>query len=681
MPNFNSIKFKIIVFGVLLVVAGLASRIFVGIPFIRDQITELVSAQESSMANYVAQDIDRSIRSRLALIGELAADLPDAPLERPDYLSAWLHDRQRTNPLFSGLLVVRPDGHGLIGEYPVLSARGRLDYADRDWFRGAIHSNRPVIGRPARGRASGAPLIFIAQQVRDAKGRVVAVIAGFSLLNAPGFLDSLQKTRLGASGGFLLVSPSNRIFVAASDPSMVLTATPPVGVNRLHDRAMSGFRGAGITVNAKGVEEIAFMVTVPSTGWFVVARLPTEEAFRPITTLRDLTLKGTLIVLAVMIALVMAFLSAMLQPLVEVGRAMREMASGRRALAQLPVRRNDEVGDMVLGFNHLVAMLHEKEAALHSTMQRLDQLAGTDALTGAWNRRQFDEVVERELDRAKRYSHPVSLILLDLDLFKKINDNYGHAKGDLVLQHVADCIRGALRRSDSLTRWGGEEFMILMPDTGLSNAAVLGERVRASIALNSIQELCSVTASIGVAELVASESRDQWVARADAAMYRAKQAGRNRVEVDSPSKEARAIVESSKTGFVQLKWRDHFASGNQTLDSQHRGLFDDSNTLLAAILSESSGDEVGVAIDTLMRDIVRHFQDEEAFLLAVAYPRAAEHAALHAALLHSATELVERFRNGSLDIGALFQFLARDLVANHMLSEDRNFFPYLVAHN
>lgn len=186
-----------------------------------------------------------------------------------------------------------------------------------------------------------------------------------------------------------------------------------------------------------------------------------------------------------------------------------------------------------------------------------------------------------------------------------------------------------------------------------------------------------MTASIGVAELSASESLDQWVARADAAMYRAKHAGRNRVEVDTASSGVPSLAESKEAGFAQLIWSDHFRSGNQTLDAQHRGLFDDSNNLLAAILSELSNDEVDAAVNTLMRDMASHFQDEVKILLAVGYPHAAAHAALHGEIIHSAVELVERFRGGSLNIGELFQFLARDFVAKHILSEDREFFPYL----
>ncbi|MDR3481766.1 MAG: diguanylate cyclase [Burkholderiaceae bacterium] len=625
------------------------------------------------MANYVAQDIDHSIRSRLELIDRLAADLAPSTLEQPDRLAAWLKDRQRINPLFSGLLVIKPDGHRLLASWPALLGQAQLDYADIEWFRAALKSDRAVIGTPTHGRLDGTPLMFTAQQVRNSDGQTVAVLAGFSLLDAPGFLDSLQKTRLGASGGFLLISPSDKLFVASSDPSMVLTATPPVGVNPLHDRAMLGYRGTGVTTNAKGVEEIAAFVSVPSTGWFVVARMPTEEAFHPIATMRDLALKGTLAILLLMTVLVTVFLSVVLRPLVEVGRAMREMASGTRALAQLPVRRSDEVGDMVLAFNRLVAALHEKEATLKNTLEKLDHLAGTDTLTGAWNRRQFDEVLEWELDRATRHGHPISLILLDLDLFKHVNDDYGHAKGDQVLRDVADCIRAELRKSDSLTRWGGEEFMILMPNTQLSNALVLAERLRACIAAQSTEKLCGVTASIGVAEFDGSETAEQWVARADAAMYVAKNKGRNRVEVNVPTPH----IDTKKTGLVQLIWREHFCGGNRQLDAQHRGLFDDCNNLLDMILSGSSRGEIESAIDAMLRNIVSHFCDEEKLFMATDYTSAAEHRRLHAALADRAAALIDQFKRGEVQIGALFQFLARDLVANHILREDRAFFPYL----
>jgi diguanylate cyclase (GGDEF)-like protein/hemerythrin-like metal-binding protein len=678
MAIFQSMKFRLIGFGVLLVVAASSMRLFLALPLAQESLRELVAAQQLSIASYVARDIDHSIQTRRALIGELVATLPPELLQHPGNLAIWVQERQRVSPLFnSGLLVTRPDGSGLLAQYPVVAGRDKLVYSDTDWFQAALSADVPVMSKPQRGRASGEPIVIMAAPVRNAARQVVAVVAGVAALNAPGFLDRLQEIRLGESGGFLLISPSDNLFVGASDPAMVLKPTPAPGVNPLHDRAMAGYRGTGVTINAKGAEELSAMASVPSTGWFVVARMSTAEAFRPIDAMRGFFWTGSLATIAALIVILMVLLPRILRPLTDAARAMREMAGGKRELAPLPVKRQDEVGDLVLGFNHLVATLHEKGAALDRTMKRLDQLAGTDALTGAWNRRQFDEVVERELDRSRRYGHPISLLLLDLDLFKEINDKHGHAEGDRVLQQVADCIRATLRnKSDSLTRWGGEEFMILVPDTRLANAAILAERVRANIASHGIGGIGSVTASIGVAEVLASESREHWVARADAAMYRAKHAGRNRVEVDT-ARAAQPITESEKAGVMQLVWSDHILSGNQMLDSQHRGLFDDSNKLLAAILSGRSGDEIGAAIDTLMRDMVRHFRDEEKLLLAVGYPGAAAHAALHVTLVGRAVDMVERFRGGGLDSGALFQFLARDFVAKHILSEDREFFSYL----
>ena len=113
------------------------------------------------------------------------------------------------------------------------------------------------------------------------------------------------------------------------------------------------------------------------------------------------------------------------------------------------------------------------------------------------------------------------------------------------------------------------------------------------------------------------------------------------------------------------------------MDTQHQGLFDDANVLRVAILSGGPVDEVGATIDTLIHDVVEHFQDEEAILAAADYPGTAKHAALHRELANNAATLVGRFRAGTLGIGELIQFLAHDVIAKHMLGADREFIPYL----
>lgn len=164
----------------------------------------------------------------------------------------------------------------------------------------------------------------------------------------------------------------------------------------------------------------------------------------------------------------------------------------------------------------------------------LRQLASTDALTGIMSRRAWIDCADREVDRARRYSDDLSLLVLDVDNFKLINDHFGHHVGDEVLQGLALAIGAQLRRSDWFGRFGGEEFVVALPNTSLANAAILAERIRAAVAEMRIASLGNqaCTISIGVAAHSQHEiSYGEAFERADRALYLAKNLGRNRVQV------------------------------------------------------------------------------------------------------------------------------------------------------
>jgi diguanylate cyclase (GGDEF)-like protein len=161
--------------------------------------------------------------------------------------------------------------------------------------------------------------------------------------------------------------------------------------------------------------------------------------------------------------------------------------------------------------------------------RRLADQAVVDPLTGAFNRRYMERCMGDTIERQRRSTAPASVLLIDIDHFKRINDRLGHAKGDSVLKAVVALIRKRARKLDLLFRIGGEEFILLLPDTREGDAAALAEQLRASIAESTLLEDGPVTASIGVSELRAVESLDSWMKRADDAMYAAKKAGRNRV--------------------------------------------------------------------------------------------------------------------------------------------------------
>ena len=166
--------------------------------------------------------------------------------------------------------------------------------------------------------------------------------------------------------------------------------------------------------------------------------------------------------------------------------------------------------------------------------RELERLARTDSLTGLLNRQRLMEKLEKEIDRAMRYKRPLSIMLLDLDHFKEVNDNHGHLVGDSVLVKAASEISGTLRKTDFAGRYGGEEFCVVLPETGLEGAEDLAERLRSAIS-SSVHSLpdgteLSITCSIGVAKASCGILEDI-IAVADAALYLAKRSGRNRVEV------------------------------------------------------------------------------------------------------------------------------------------------------
>jgi diguanylate cyclase (GGDEF)-like protein len=177
---------------------------------------------------------------------------------------------------------------------------------------------------------------------------------------------------------------------------------------------------------------------------------------------------------------------------------------------------------------------YDLESAI-SDRERFQELARTDPLTGCFNRRALFDWLEREVERVKRYQQTLAVLLLDLDTFKAVNDRHGHVAGDAVLRQIGELLRHEARAVDVVARYGGDEFVLGLPETAMDGAVVFADRLRRRIAEHDFAQSGDpvyVTASIGVATLPAPdvETVEALIAGADAAMYRAKGAGRNQVE-------------------------------------------------------------------------------------------------------------------------------------------------------
>ncbi|WP_164931931.1 GGDEF domain-containing protein [Janthinobacterium sp. 17J80-10] len=196
---------------------------------------------------------------------------------------------------------------------------------------------------------------------------------------------------------------------------------------------------------------------------------------------------------------------------------------------------------VILAFCFLLLTHTRIEEALDEARAKAEHAARIDSLTGMWNRRHFELEALREIDRAKRYGLPVSLVMFDIDHFKLVNDRFGHLAGDDVLKQIAVIVQDSLRTSDLACRWGGEEFAILMP-VALADAVTVAEKLRFAIAQHDFAEVGKLSISGGCAQLGRGEDLTGWSRRADAALYRAKGAGRNRVENDVPGAVANELM-------------------------------------------------------------------------------------------------------------------------------------------
>lgn len=524
LPRFaNSLFVRLLFFGVLMVVVGATVRYILLSRYLREDLVQVVSGQQAALAEAFAREVDYKIAERRRLLERLALVLPPALLQESDRLRDWLQTHHQLQPLFSlGLMVADRQGR-ILTDFPVVAGRRGMSVAGSP-YAPIVLAGHSVIGSPLLGQVTKRPVLPMAAPVRDASGHTLAVLIGITALDAPDFLDRLQQERIGQSGGFLLVSPQDKLFVAASDPSMVLKPVPPAGVNPLHDRAMNGYRGSGVTANAKGVEEISAMASVPSTGWFVVARIPTSEALASVSRAQGYVIRHTFTAIFIVLFVAGFIISWLLRPLYRAAALAGRMTDGELPLAPLPVERDDEVGHLTVAFNKLLAKLVNSQ-------RELERMAHHDSLTGLPNRSLLADRMKQALARAQRNGNQVGLLFLDLDDFKPINDSLGHDAGDEALREIARRLQSVIRQSDTLARVGGDEFVLLVADLELpaeeglrSLAGKCLDAVAKPLLLNDTE--CGVGVSIGIALGGGGCSPNTLLEAADKAMYEAKQRGR-----------------------------------------------------------------------------------------------------------------------------------------------------------
>jgi diguanylate cyclase (GGDEF)-like protein len=417
---------------------------------------------------------------------------------------------------------------------------GKIDVNDRRYFRLAADHREFAIGEFQKGRVTSMHGINFGYPALDADAKLIGVVfAGLDLDK----LDELTRATPLPTGGTLTIfdhegtlisrhpASAGRIGEKARNPAVIAAITK--GQDREFDapdsrglQRLYSFRSIG--KNADGRPALHLMVSVPK-------RIVLADANRALWQTAGGIMLATLLLLAIAWFGSRVVVLRKIEIMLGVARGV---GSGNLNARTGFTPGNDELSTLGHELDNMAATLQEREAELRRALAELHEEATTDPLTGFYNRRYMWDFLRRDLLRASRTKLPVSVILLDIDHFKRFNDTWGHQAGDLVIRRVCEVITRHIRGSDIACRFGGEEIIAVLPDASQQVALERAEAMRRNIAELRLDYggklLDTVTASFGVA-VFPENARDAeaLLCAADEALYKAKHSGRNRVVVSS----------------------------------------------------------------------------------------------------------------------------------------------------
>jgi len=386
----------------------------------------------------------------------------------------------------------------------------------RDWLA-AVGHDEAVVGTAFWDHAAAKAVVTFAVPVTTGNGRVLgALVARFSLGGVAALLATYGRS--GARETYV-VTDSGRFVTGSHGSSADLMGT---GIAVETFATLRTHEGERLEYpDAAGRDLVGVLRPVPRSTWFVLAQVPVAQAYAQVGRVRNIA-----VVVVLTLVLGIGWLAyrlglVIVRPLDRLTTGASTVAGGDLGVA-IPVTGGGEVAYLTQVFNDMVTRLrHGRE--------ELERLSTTDALTKLYNRRYLMARLEEEARRARRTDRPFSMLMIDVDHFKKYNDTYGHQAGDDVLAGVSAILQECVREVDCAARYGGEEFVIVLPETPAEGAIDVAARIRSRLAAEMFPG-GKVTVSLGIAEFPADGETPEFVLRAaDAALYRAKREGRDRV--------------------------------------------------------------------------------------------------------------------------------------------------------
>ncbi|MEI8156501.1 MAG: PAS domain S-box protein [Burkholderiales bacterium] len=369
-PDWRSLKTRVIVIALTVFFASVWAMALYAMHILHDDLQRLSGKQLASTANIVADQLNQEFVERIKALEIVAGSISATAIANPAAIQSLFEQRPLLQTLFSAGTYVTDSRGTAIASVPVGIDRIGVNFAERDHIVAALQQGRASVSEAVVGKVLQVPVVSLAAPIRGTDGTVIGAIVGVIDLSKSNFLDLSIGHRYGVAGGYLLVDPKHRIIVTATDKAFNLKPLLSVSGNALFDRFTQGFEGEDAFVDAQGVEHIAVADRLKVPGWYMVATLPTDEAFAPIRRMQN-RLVALACVLTVMAGLLIRWMLAReLDPVIATARTLARFSRDDEFPNALPVIRQDEVGDLIGGFNRLLGVLQQRESALVDSEQR-----------------------------------------------------------------------------------------------------------------------------------------------------------------------------------------------------------------------------------------------------------------------------------------------------------------------
>lgn len=512
----DSVRSQIIAFAILAALVPALIISLVSYAQSRRALTEKIEQELVTTASQAAREADVWLKERLYELRVFANS--SIVLEavagggQPARLAEYLSSVQARFPDYEELQVVDTGGKRVGSSAP----DPRPVRLPEGWGK-SFESTRQLVGEPYWDEKAKKVLVVLGVPVQRGNARSAgALVARVNFASLAQVFRAFDTRSMGHV--YLASERGMRIVDSRGGPAGPETKNlAPEIANRL----LAAEGGIVEHRDIRGAEVVGSAQRLSQAPWLAAANMSASDAYQQAIRLRNLafTVIGVVLVVIGIVAYWLASLIA--RPLGRLTGAATKVAAGDLSV-ELPAGGGGEVGYLTQVFNTMIESLRKNR-------EELERLSTTDILTGLGNRRHLMHLLPQEIERARRASHPFSILMLDVDHFKEYNDEHGHQAGDDVLARVGTVLRDSIRPYDCAARYGGEEFLVVLSGVSLDDARECAERIRKKVREERFDGR-SVTVSIGVAEYPThGESEDAIIAQADAALFRAKRAGRDRI--------------------------------------------------------------------------------------------------------------------------------------------------------